>query len=369
MNYKKIFTREFLLEEYIHKRKTLREIAAEINCDKDTVSRYLRKRGIALRAPIRRSKMTIQSPDEIISYIPQYILPTIVREPIEIKPEKENINLIISDSHVGQKLSGENDDSAEDYFLDAFHTLTINTLKVIDKINCDWQQINVFILGDMVEGEGIYPSQAYEVFPLMKQLDVTETGISCLLTALSTAYDIPVNVFCVRGNHGRVGRFNSEETNWDTILYKLLQRTFNTQNHPNINIVRTDFWADICENQWGHKFFYAHGDNITSFQNLPHYGIDKAVGHWNTIFKGFDVFLMGHLHVTTDYNVNGIKAYVNGCMRFSSFPVSKLKRDPVRRYWLFGSCENRPVTWRYEIDVEPPYSSDPLESVMVSKLK
>ena len=41
------------------------------------------------------------------------------------------------------------------------------------------------------------------------------------------------------------------------------------------------------------------------------------------------------------------------------FPLNNLYKLPIRTQWIHGSGENRPVTWRYEIDCEPPqYRND-----------
>ena len=44
---------------------------------------------------------------------------------------------------------------------------------------------------------------------------------------------------------------------------------------------------------------------------------------------------------------------VNGCFRYNDFPTFKMKIEPDRHMWIFGSGEGRPITWRYKVEVEP----------------
>lgn len=363
--FKDIFTKEFLLTEFLEKEKDPDQIAEEISkeygkrCYRSTVSTWLRRHGITIRS----AKNTFEPLDVkgIVNRIPQIEMNEIELFPITTNPEKENINLIISDLHVGQKLFNETEEAAMTYFNKAFKLLKDNIIKTLSHLRYDWQELNLFLLGDLVEGEGIYPNQAYETFQIMRQLKIAEQGLLDIILGIKSLFDIKVNIICVRGNHGRIKAFASEEGNWDTILFELLERSL--QNFDDIIFHRTDFWMKDFVDQWNNKYLVTHGDAIKG--GTPSYNsIKDAVQSWHVGFDGFDAFLCGHFHHSTSQTFGRIEVLTNGCFRFNDFPIRNSKINPDMHFWLFGSGKNRPITWKYKIDTEPIEYRDSLEHNM-----
>ncbi len=352
--FKDIFTKEFLLTEFLEKGKDPDQIAKEVEkqygktCYRSTVSTWLRKHGITIRS----AKNTFEpiNVDSIVNHIPQITINEVKLFPVIHNPEIENINLVISDLHVGQKLFNETEDESMNYFKNAFKLLKNNVIKALSHLRYHWQELNIFLLGDLIEGEGIYPNQPYECFQIMRQLRIAESGLLDIILGIKELFDIKVNIIFVRGNHGRTKLFSSDEGNWDTILIELLERSL--KSYKNIEFHRNDFWAIDYTDQWGNKYLVTHGDAIKG--GVPSYNsIRDTIQGWHMGFKGFDAFLCGHFHQSSYQTIDETHVLINGCFRYNDFPLRNSKQNPDRHYWLFGSGEGRAITWKYKIDTEP----------------
>jgi len=129
------------------------------------------------------------------------------------------------------------------------------------------EEIRVYLLGDMVEGEGIFPTQHYLIDGgLYRQVAVDGPRIlSNLILELLKFYK-KVNVVAVIGNHGNVKmRFGPAhpETNMDRMLYRIVSDRFANEPRVSFNIPdgndgeRHWHYVDYIYD-WG--FLLMHGD-------------------------------------------------------------------------------------------------------------
>ena len=358
--YNQIFTKNYLLDAYLNRGLSLREIAAEVRkdhptkkqCAHTTVSLYMRRRKIALRS-VRNLYSTLDLPS-VIRAIPKIVLREQKIITLDCDPDPENINILITDFHIGQKFYNETEGEAMNYFIKAFAAVEENIDKIISHLKYDWQCINLFLAGDLLEGEGIYPNQAYESFQLMRQLEIAKVGFRNLIMGLRERYNLPINIICVRGNHGQTRHFSSEEANWDTVLYLLLEEGLG--RFDDITFHRTDYWAIDFTDQFKNRYLVTHGDALKG--GSPTAGVRDAILGWNMSFNDFDIILMGHFHNCTIHHLSGVEMFVNGCFRYNDFPVFKNKTEPDRHIWMFGSGKGRAATWRYKVEVEPKGMKD-----------
>jgi hypothetical protein len=219
------------------------------------------------------------------------------------------------------------------------------------------RKLNVHMLGDIVEGLGIFIGQAQHVDQdLYNQVFSVADDLAFFLVEMLYLFD-EIEVSCIGGNHGRVGQKgeNPHYVNWDIIVYKHIEALLrNYQDRIKFNIPQSWWYVDEIQ---GWNFLLLHGDDIRSWNGLPYYGIDRADAKWSQLLNAngiqFDYMEMGHFHAPTELpRIRGEK-FINGCWPGGSILALKslvTSSRPCQR--LFAVHPERGVAWRYPIWLE-----------------
>jgi hypothetical protein len=171
----------------------------------------------------------------------------------------------------------------------------------------------LFLGGDMVEGLGIFPGQAWEVDALLyEQLFETSHIISQVITTLAHNFE-SVRVVCEYGNHGRIGRKGEMPAgdNIDRIAYEIAR---NKVGHLVKDWQSSDAWYQIAK-IGNYKALLVHGDEVKSFGgNTPAFGILRKVNAWaGGVIEDFHDCYMGHWHTPMSLTMsNGGRIFVTG---------------------------------------------------------
>jgi hypothetical protein len=181
----------------------------------------------------------------------------------------------------------------------------------------------VWLVGDIIEGELIFPGQSHLIdASLFRQVCVDGPRIlGNLLIDLSTQFDT-VYVSTVIGNHGSLGgrarRDYHPESNADAMLYEVTRML----TEPVKGIVWTGpNWYDN-ERKWyyvdkvfDHGVLMFHGDQVKGgFGGYPWYGFGKKLQGWATgaIKEPFKYAVGGHFHTPVRMYLNGLTYWGNG---------------------------------------------------------
>ena len=190
------------------------------------------------------------------------------------------------------------------------------------------RQCNLWLLGDMVEGELIFPGQAHQISSgLFRQIAVDGPRIlGNLIRRLLSTFE-RVHVTGVIGNHGAIGgrsrRESHPETNADRMVYHIVQQLFEaagedrvTWNLPYIKDERAWYAVDQIGN---YSCLLFHGNQVRGHSTFPWYGFAKKVLGWKALASNprfpmpeFDDAACGHWHTPTSMYLNGVTVRVNG---------------------------------------------------------
>ena len=191
--------------------------------------------------------------------------------------------------------------------------LTDKTLRIIDYVRKHHPvpEVHVLMLGDLVEGELIFPGQSHRIdASLYRQTFEVGEIVANLLRRLAANVDT-VKAEGVIGNHGAIGgpvrREMHPETNADAMAMQVARLHLGSE--------RIDFPEPLTENErhWyaihevmGKRWMMFHGDQVRGFAGIPWYGFRKLVQGWHVTFGGFDYAASGHWHQTIREDINGI---------------------------------------------------------------
>ena len=179
----------------------------------------------------------------------------------------------------------------------------------------------VFLLGDLVEGEQIFPGQSYLIdASLFNQTLVTGPKIlGGFLRQMLTV--VPkVKVHGVIGNHGSIGgRARKEyhpESNADLMLYEFTRQLLEGQKGLTWGPLAdglTRRWSDVVEVA-GQRCFLFHGDQVKGgFAGFPWYGFGKKLLGWSRK-DHFRYAFSGHFHTPVRMYINGITLWGSGSL-------------------------------------------------------
>lgn len=172
----------------------------------------------------------------------------------------------------------------------------------------------VLLGGDMVEGIGIFPGQAYEVEAhLFEQLFTVVSVIQEAVARLALYFD-KVHVVCEFGNHGRLGRKGDMPggDNIDRVAYRIASERLSEMK--NVTWQMSDDWHQIFT-IGNYKAMLVHGDEINSYGgNVPAFGILRKCNAWATgVVDDFQDVYMGHFHTPMTLTMaNGGRVFVSG---------------------------------------------------------
>lgn len=185
-------------------------------------------------------------------------------------------------------------------------------------------ELHIYLGGDMIEGEDIFPHQAHEIDSSVFEQAVVNfprIGVKAILRALECFEK--VKVYCVAGNHGRNGpksTRSSPKTNWDNVAYETTRAILlGTAAFPRADLAKRlefniadEFWIVDRVFDWGNLM--VHGHQISGgFAGFPWYGAGKKAWGWiDTIEKKWDNLFFGHFHTPAMATLNHRRFYANG---------------------------------------------------------
>jgi hypothetical protein len=190
----------------------------------------------------------------------------------------------------------------------------VMTLTDIQRAHHPVKECVVLLGGDMVEGIGIFPGQAYEVEAhLFEQLFAVVSVIQEAIARLALYFD-QVHVVCEFGNHGRLGRKGDMPggDNIDRVAYRIASERLSEMK--NVTWQQSDDWHQIFS-IGNYKAMLVHGDEINSYGgNVPAFGILRKCNAWATgVVDDFQDVYMGHFHTPMTLTMaNGGRVFVSG---------------------------------------------------------
>ena len=293
------------------------------------------------------SKLIIQTLKENLSEVKFY------KSDSQTKTDKKGDTLVIqlSDLHAGKIVTDETGKIVydENIFRNRIDRLCSQILKLLDNnISKGVPITDVVIIstGDQANGEDIYATQAYEQeMAPPKQVMLVIEVITKLINSL-LARKLKVSFYGVRGNHGRTGKDTDVTSNWDLMLYMVLDfwSKFVLKN-PNL-IIKYAETEHLTFEIRGHRFLARH---IAPEQPDTPSGRVKF-NEWARKHNAEGI-VYGHWHHFGLFDVDGIRVFRGGStVGGDSLSESMAKHSfPIQIIW--GVNEQRVSTFFYAVDL------------------
>ena len=238
----------------------------------------------------------------------------------------------------------------------------VESLAAIQRADHPVRTVHVWLLGDLVEGELIFPGQAHRIdASLYRQVAVDGPRIlGDFLRRMLGAFD-RVHVTAVIGNHGAIGgpvrREMHPESNADTMVYRITEQIV---SDPRLTWTIADpsgerGWYAI-DRIGEYSCLLFHGDQVRGgFAGFPFYGLAKKVWGWSTaIGEPFQDVALGHWHTPTRMTLNRVTARVNGSTESdNTYALEQLAAAGRPSQWLyFVDPDKGRVTAEYVVQLD-----------------
>ncbi len=296
-------------------------------------------------------------------YLPRLSAPL----PIQMHDPADNVInesavLMLSDMHFWDQITLEHTGGLSEYNMDIaceyMHSLAKSIIHILqtNHSKTKFDALYIFMLGDMIAGI---------IHRLMEHAPATvisaklEAGllISIFLRDLRQYFPVLINS-CVVGNHPRLTKDKSykwrAEENFDWDIYN--QCAISLQNVDGISFnIPTSFW--MLQKIYDWHFLLLHGDDINSWNQVPWYGILRALRNMQELLHSqkldYDYGCLGHFHNAGTLDRCRGEIILNGSgSGMSDFSIGKLFTGNVPKQMFFGVHEFKGVSWRYPIVLE-----------------
>ena len=181
------------------------------------------------------------------------------------------------------------------------------------------RDLRIWTLGDIVEGELIFPGQSFLVDGgLYRQVTVDGPRImKNFITRMLENFETVTFVGAI-GNHGAIGgrsrRDHDPETNADRMLYRIIELMFEKEKRIKFNIPdgRGDRNWYAIDRIGNYSSLLIHGDQFGSLSAF--YSFQKKVYGWKVgaIQEHFDDVYCGHFHTPTKMTFNTVQFRISG---------------------------------------------------------
>lgn len=233
--------------------------------------------------------------------------------------------------------------------------------------------LHIWLLGDLVEGELIFPGQAHEIdASLYRQAMELVPELLANLIRRFLRYFQNIHICGVVGNHGRIAGKSSKdmhpETNADLFAYKTTQLLLRNESRITWNVPL--FSPSLKEKAWwcvdvigNYSCLLFHGDQIRNYNVMPWYGFQKKIGSWYMLahderfpLEPFKEAACGHFHQETKLTLNSVKVRVNGTPEsYNCYAMEGLASmgEPSQTLFYVRPDKGR-VTAEYPLDLTLP---------------
>jgi hypothetical protein len=319
----------------------------DLNADERV--RLLRKENQSLRRKLSEKETGLELVRD--AFCEAYNEPLDIRLPAlpksgKAKPLQEIAVIHLSDVHFGKRTETYSFEVAEERVRELARTVL--RLVEIRRNFARIDELRVYLGGDLVEGDGIFPGQAFESdADLVKQAIKRGPEVLCECILLWLTRFKSIKVVGVPGNHGRASRFGSKRLNYDSLFYDVLRHMVAIAGHS--ARIQWDLPFDrpsgrewyAVDQVFGWGSLIVHGDQIHGQLGMPWYGVGKKAGGWiDTVPDPWSYLFFGHFHTLAKFTINKRLMLANGTTESSNAYAAENMAacgDPVQRCAFFDA--------------------------------
>ena len=233
----------------------------------------------------------------------------------------------------------------------------VSRLTAIQRADHPVRELRIYCIGDLVEGELIFPGQSYRIdASLFRQVMLDGPRIlGEFIRSMLSEFE-KVTVVGVIGNHGAIGgrsrREMHPESNADAMMMEATRIMLAGEPRLDFKPVMTSgerHWY-ATDDVGSHRFFIFHGDQVKSSLGYASYGMGKKLLGWFQTVSEFDYAISGHFHTPGRGFYGRITHWQNGSTESSNtFAQEFMAASGVPNQWLLFVHPVEGVSAEYQV--------------------
>jgi hypothetical protein len=361
-----------LIKEYLKQGLTYRQIATNTNLTYDqighAVQRYKLKEDLDMSAIFKKERGKLKKDDieKLAKLLGEHLYDSYkkvdlpIYKPVKSRKKREEMSILdLSDIHIGMKnyvFDSGKGKKVLTYDMNIFEKElgvlqdSIGQIHSILSDSYNLKEITVFMLGDIITNDRIFPEQAFEIEKVVGlQIWDAVNYLIKFFNNLLAIYE-KITIVGVVGNHGRSNPTHYEEpveNNFEYWVYKMIQKQF--ADNPRINVI-VPTTRRYIHKIYGWTHLLEHGDSMRGSSETY---IEKQIKELSLNIGGFDVMHFGHFHKLKEREIaDKVIVKQNGSWILKDgYAFKKFKTYSVPKQWFFGCSPKRVETWNYKIDL------------------
>lgn len=212
-------------------------------------------------------------------------------------PSQESLCLLLGDWHIGAYVNLAINKFNQEIAKQRVRQITRNTIKLSKQfITQNIQELVIMVVGDMVDGAEIFPTQPYQQeLMVLDQIRLASQLMWEMFLTFTQHYK-KVRVHAVRGNHGRMSKTAPTEANWDLMLYLMLYSMLDVAKLGNLDFAKN---LEIYFSTEEFENVKVNGKNIQIRHEAPTQtetaGASSKFSGYHDI-SPYDIICYGHYH-------------------------------------------------------------------------
>lgn len=282
---------------------------------------------------------------------------------VQGKVTTETLGLMLSDWHAYETVSAERTRGFNEYNAKIFgqrvYQIVQSAISIKQKIESGgrWRfpRLVVGANGDFVSGTIHEVERHYDAPNIVMAVYGTAHVLAQALRDLAGEFE-SVDVFCSPGNHGRLPdarRVQDKDPtrSWDTLIYLMAEQML--ANQPNVRFYIPNSYS-VAFTVEGWNFLQTHGHDIQSWNQIPWYGMQRAISSISALEaargSAIHYFLWGHFHTKIAMDVVTGESLVNGSLiGATEWSLAKFNRADPPKQIMFGVHKEHGVTHQWSL--------------------
>lgn len=265
---------------------------------------------------------------------------------------------VLSDWQLGKRTPTYDSEVTEERV--SLYAKKVSQIVEIQRLDHPVRRLAVFLVGDMIEGELIFPGQAHEIdSSLYRQVTIDGPRILGGFIRWAAEEFEEVHIYAVPGNHGylagRARREMMKESNGDRMLYQIVSQL--TEDIENVSWTIAEDWWLVADLGAELRFLLLHGDQVRGYNGIPWYGWQRKITAWGSLARiwtemDFDHAVAGHFHTPVSLYLNGRRLWINASTEsHNPYALEQLAAAGEPAQWLLFAREGRYVTAEYLVNL------------------
>jgi hypothetical protein len=274
-------------------------------------------------------------------------LPRVVHE--STGKGKEAAVLMISDLHSGKKVFDDYGNPTYDKDILALRLATLKA-RLIHLLTNNLRpekmdELHILLLGDIVDGSGIYPNQELnqDMQAVQPQVALATAGIWDVVRTVRAELNYNVYIHGIRGNHGRQAKYAPAENNFDFMVYQSLRMLAHYED-PEVGVnysTTTDYLNVQIKGKRCHMRHIAPPQAETPAARA-------RFGGWREKHK-WDFMCYGHRHHPSNGTYMGFDTLMNGSFVGDDDLSEAMAVGSRPSQTLFGVDKDVGLSFRYNL--------------------